>query len=148
MWQMLYITDTPMSRVSCHSTILCHLSSNSSHRYIENHIQYDYRPKTMLREGNVFTGVCLSVNLSMGEGVRSHGRVTPAIPYPSPDTLSSGYPTPSIDIWWSSLETCSSNLFTWGPTPPPRYWHIVVDTEAGGTHLTGMLSCYYCVKST
>ena len=27
------------------------------------------------------------------------------------------YPSPTTDIWQSSVETCS-NLFTWGPTPP------------------------------
>ena len=35
---------------------------------------------------------------------------------------------PPSDIWWSSPETCS-NLFTWGPTPPPPYCHLVVVTR-------------------
>ena len=30
----------------------------------------------------------------------------------------------------------------WVPTPSHHYWHLVVATEAGGTHPTGMLSCY------
>ena len=48
-------------------------------------------------------------------------------------------------MWWWSLETCS-NLFTWRPTlsNTHQYWHLVVSTEAGGTHPTGM---YYYVTS-
>ena len=37
-------------------------------------------------------------------------------------------PLPATDIWWSSLQTCST-LFTWGPTQPPRCWHLLVATE-------------------
>ena len=54
-------------------------------------------------------------------------------------------PSPAADIWWSSLETCS-NLFAWGPTPPPvlissgGHWNTY-SWQAGGTHPTGMLSC-------
>ena len=71
-----------------------------------------YRRPTKLREGNVFTG-------------------TPS------EIAPSGYlhpPTPQHQTL-----TCS-NLFSWGPTP--WHWHLVVVIETGGTHPTGMLSCF------
>ena len=45
---------------------------------------------------------------------------------------------------WRPVQT----WFTWGPPHTPQYWHLVVATkntwswQAGGTHPTGMLSCY------
>ena len=53
--------------------------------------------------------------------------------YPTPcgHTLSLGYPTP--------LGYPTSILH---PPNPYWYWHLVLATEAGGTHTTGMLSCY------
>ena len=50
-----------------------------------------HRPQTKLREGDVFTDVCLSKHVSQ--------------------TCHLGYPSPATDIWLSSLETCS-NVFT------------------------------------
>ena len=56
-------------------------------------------------------------------------------------------PSPTTDIWWSLLKTCS-NLFTWGPTPPPKtvrtssgIHRSTYGWQAGGTHPTGMHSC-------
>ena len=43
------------------------------------------------------------------------------------------------DIWWSRLETCS-NLFTWGPPPPPRM------PTYGAWLLNNVLSC--CLNKT
>ena len=66
-----------------------------------------YRPKTKLRESNVFTGVPPSVILSESRH-RTHGRVPPSIRLwdlttPPPLVASGG-----------DLET-SPNLFIWGP---------------------------------
>ena len=41
-------------------------------------------------------------------------------------------PTPiATDIWWSSLETCSTCSLE--ALTPTLYWHLVVATKAGGT---------------
>ena len=69
-----------------------------------------YRRPTKLREGNVFTGVCLSV----GQG-DPHMTITddaldltPLAPwYQTWDPLTSYLGPPASDIWWS-LETCLS----------------------------------------
>ena len=90
-----------------------------------------YHPQTKLWEGNVFTGVCPSF---YSAGVMVH-HIHYVIGHPSPWT-------------WELGPTLSINLLTWGPTPPSqRYWHLVVATktygwQAGGTHPTGMLSCF------
>ena len=93
-----------------------------------------YRPPTKLREGNVFTGVCHSV----------HREVCLI-------------PGPFRGVWgWVYLEgTPPSKGTPCKGTPPGRYfpsprnvhphcWHLVVVTEAGGKHPTGMLSCIHC----
>ena len=59
-------------------------------------VVYD-RPPTKLQEGNVFTGVCHSVQ---GGWVGIPGAMS-----------GGGCSPPTTDIWWSSLETCS-NFFT------------------------------------
>ena len=47
---------------------------------------------------------------------------------------------PPCDIWWWSLEICSS-LFIWG-----GHWNwSTYGFQAGGTHHTGMLSCRFRV---
>ena len=86
------------------------------------------RPPRKLREGNVFTHVCLFT--------KERGYpwcMDPPNPKP-----------PTSEIWWPSLETCS-NFFTWGPLPVltsgGRSTH---GWQAGGTHPTGMLSCFCC----
>ena len=61
-----------------------------------------------------------------------------------------GTTPPAINIWWSSLETCS-NWFTWGPTSH-QYWHLVVPHrntygwQAGDTHPSAMLTCCLCFQ--
>ena len=70
-----------------------------------------YRPPTKLREGNVFRDVCLST----GEGVGM----------PGPRSLLGGIPRGDGRVY---------QVY-------PRYWHLVIATEAGGMHSTGMLSC-------
>ena len=84
----------------------------------------DCRPQMKLREGNVFTGVCLS--FCSGGPVHDHG---------------THYP-PTTDIWWSSLETCS-NLYTWELIRiSNRYWHLVDwSPKADGTYPTRILPC-------
>ena len=79
-------------------------------------IEYFYRPQTKLREGNVFTPICDSVH---GGGVGL---------YPS--------------IQWAGGEHPP------GQIPPPRadttsrHLPNEMAIEAGGTHPTGMHSCY------
>ena len=74
-----------------------------------------YLPK--LQEGNVFTGICLVVILSMAGLSCDHYPWCVGIwylpPHPLPLDIRHGILT--IDIWSSLLETYS-NLFTWGPT--------------------------------
>ena len=70
-----------------------------------------------------------------------------AYPVPLPPLPSTwiwdALPTPH---WTSDLETCS-NL---KPLPPccHWYWHLVVATEAGSTHPTGVLSCVMLPRHT
>ena len=129
--------------------------------FVKNSCRDFYYPLPMkFGEGNVFTGVCLSMGLRVSRSLdRSYGPQTwdldtlplrpldlgPGYPTPSPDTGCWYPPThpppwtwkiypPITDILWSSLETCS-NLFTWGPTPTPiQYWHLV---EATKRHTVG-----------
>ena len=54
-------------------------------------------------------------------------------------------PPPASDIWWWSLETCS-NLFNWGPIPPPvtsgGNWNLsTYGLQGDSIHPAGMLSC-------
>ena len=75
---------------------------------------------------------CVSVNLSVcPQGRTSLYNVlySPLLtPASSPQDmfelvqLRPHYTPPASDIWWPSLETYA-NLFTWGPTLPPWYWH-------------------------
>ena len=54
--------------------------------------------------------------------------ITPSAHYLTPPRtwdLTVFLPSPTSDIWWPSLKTCS-NLFTSGPPPPPVLtWHLV-----------------------
>ena len=85
-----------------------------------------YRPTTKLREGNVFTGVCLSVHSGVPHVILPKVHWTSLYRTPPSGHGTWGPPdparTPVRDIWWPSLETCS-NLFI-GPhtslysTPP------------------------------
>ena len=87
---------------------------------------------------------------------RPHGIVHPPdmgpripLPSPLPCTPPSGHrtwnaPSPPLVTFgghhWRPVQTCS--LWAWGHTHPvPWCWHLVVATEAGSTHPTGMLSC-------
>ena len=128
-------TDRQTDRQTCHSdnltrsllrhtlTCYCILHQNCLHS-----MYHCYRPKTKLWEGNVFTGVCLSVNsvhmmevTSHASWVVSNGRLVPleyppGHPTPFWDTLPPGIPSPSAtDVLWSSLERSY-----------PHYWHLVV----------------------
>ena len=67
-----------------------------------------YRPKTKLRESNVFTGVPPSVILSERSRHRTHGGVPP-----QHQTLGPNHPPPLVASG-GDLET-SPNLFIWGP---------------------------------
>ena len=60
--------------------------------------------ETKLQEGNVFSHFCPSVSHSV------HGGIPCTVP-----------PTPTTDICWPRLGTCS-NLFTWGH---PQCWNLV-----------------------
>ena len=74
-----------------------------------------------------------SVILFGGGGVRymtciiGIGHLVGTPPLPRTWDLGTYHPTPTTDIWRSSLETCP-NLFTWGPTTL-WYWRLVVATE-------------------
>ena len=91
-----------------------------------------YRPPKKLRKSNVFTGICLSTG--WGRGWISLSQV----PF-------GGDPWLPGPFWgWVGIPVTRSL--------PGRYqrgwvywlywyWHIVIATEAGSTHPTGMLSC-------
>ena len=98
-----------------------------------------YCPPMKLLEVNVFICVHLFIILFPGGGshvIPGHG--TSGAPIPAPL---------ATDIWWPLLETCS-NLLTSGPLPIPagaNFWWLlkqVRSAQAGGTHRTGMLSCF------
>ena len=93
------------------------------------------RPQTKLREGNVFTGVCLSTGRRSGH-LSSH-------------ILSGGYLWYQVPLWG----VCPGGGYNQGmgwvcpgwvpPTPGTR----TLDTtrygrQAGGTYPNGLLSCY------
>ena len=110
------------------------------------------RPRK-LQDGNVFSRVCLftggsHVTITHCIGPHCTGAFHPPIPQPCPHpfkTWDLTVHTPANDIWWPSLETCSS-LFT-SELPPSTsadtWWLLrhVRSTQADGTHPTGMLSC-------
>ena len=116
-----------------------------------------YRPQTRLREGNVFTDVCLSmgddgsnIKCIMGYVTRWYGTYRERSGRVPP-----GHQTwrpPPSEIWCWSLKTCS-NLFTWDPPLPGArsgrgHWNqITYGFQAGSTHPTGMLSCYSSFSS-
>ena len=87
-----------------------------------------YRPKTKLREGNVFTPVCHSVHraggvyLSACWDTHTPGQ-TPLGKHPTGQTHTPGRTRPP------------------GRHPPPAV------TAADGTHPTGMHSCSYCTET-
>ena len=77
-----------------------------------------YRPQTKFREGNVFRGVCLS--FCSGEGGSPCDHYPDMGPgYLHPQDMRPGYlPTPTTDIWWSLMETCSNfSLENLSPSP-------------------------------
>ena len=93
-----------------------------------------YLPHTNEVVGKVmFSRVRLSV-CPLGGGVIYHMcDGISHIPYPSVLLISGGH-------HWRPVQTCSVEDLL----PPPHwYWHLVVATEAGGTHPTGMLSCFH-----
>ena len=75
------------------------------------------RPPTKLREDNVFTRVCLSVN-SRGHPMWQLSMIHWTLRYnPHPPHIGPHWTgTPVSDIWWPSLGACS-NLFTSGHPP-------------------------------
>ena len=85
-----------------------------------DHILSDSYP-TKLREGNIFSCVCLSLGVPCGHylGCTGPHRTGPPVPSPlyratAPCTGTQPCPLlPPSDIWWPKLETCL-NLFTWG----------------------------------
>ena len=101
-----------------------------------------YCPPTKLSEGNVFTGLCVSVHMGspfdhypwcIGPHCAAppprHKTWGPPIPVLPPQDMRPGNPShtptpssPTSDIWWPLLETCS-NLYIrphCTATPPPR----------------------------
>ena len=76
-----------------------------------------FRPPTKLREDNVFTRVCLSIN-SRGESHVTiiHDSLDLTVQLPPPHIGPHWTGTPVSDIWWPSLGACS-NLFTSGHPP-------------------------------
>ena len=113
-----------------------------------------YRPPTKLREGNVFTGICILMGRGSSHVTITHDALASLY---RPLTLSHQHQNWDIppfsdirlgtyhlatDIWQQTLETCL-NLFTWGP-PGVTSGGVCQSTyglQAGGTHPTGMLSC-------
>ena len=117
-----------------------------------------------MREGNVFTSVCLS---------------TGELDIPDPMCLLEGWVGMSgpMSLWpvgwgvrhvWSHVPSEGMGMYRYTPgrypleVPPGRYtsqrytpgryspqkvhpqcWHLVVATEVGGTHPTAMLSCFF-----
>ena len=92
--------------------------------------QLHYRPQIPLREGNVFTGVCLFTGSGVTPNALSpHGRVLPCIrPRPPLHIRHGEHPPPAIWWWVCSLETCS-NLFIWR-TPREQPLVMATETEA------------------
>ena len=93
-----------------------------------------YHPPAKLREGNIFTRVCLSVP-------RGSLYWTSWDPSPSFRTWDFMEP-PASDIWWSKLEICS-NLFNWGAPPTQKlkyggYW--------SSTYAVGYSQCQRAVR--
>lgn len=85
-----------------------------------------YRSQKMLREGKVFTGICLFTRKrqvhQMYHGICHMVRYPP--PFPS-------IPPHVTDIWWSSL-------VIWNLPPDSDTWWLLLETCS-----TGMLSCKY-----
>ena len=113
-----------------------------------------YRPQMKLEEGNAFTGVFLLFCWGDGGGaphltiIMMQWDMDTPLPLPL-DTKHVTYtlpqntlPSPSTDIWWSSLKTCS-NLFIWGPNVYPHwYWHLHAWLASGRYASYWNLSCY------
>ena len=97
----------------------------------------NYRPWTKLREGNVFTGVCLFRG----------GREVPCDHYPW--YIGHKYLSPLLVTWHLVAITGDTGTYPprhgiWVLPPPPASTY---GWQAGGTHPTGMLCCYtkFCV---
>ena len=84
---------------------------------------YHYRPRTKLREDNVFS-VCLSISLSTSKG--SHVTITHDALDPCPLLVTSGGLFKLVQLRTLPPVLTSGGLFIW---------------QAGGTHPTAM-SCY------
>ena len=65
-------------------------------------------------------------------------RMGPEYPTPFPLDTGSGYSTPTIDIWWTSLESCP-NLFT--VLTPSGGHKNTFSWQVDSMHPTGMRSC-------
>ena len=90
-------------------------------------------PQTKLREGNVFTGICLS----MGEGGYLWSQICPGVRWVS---LVPGPFQGAGGEGWVCLRYARVG---WNPPPPGNgTWDITgYSRQAGVTHPTGMLSC-------
>ena len=120
-------------------------------------VPYDYHPSMKLREGNTFTRVCPSVNLSIGVShvtINHHAlKLTAQTPSGHPRHGTSGtLPalTPLLVIsgghYWRSIHTSSLQ----DPTSPPphisadKWWSLkkAQSAQVRGTHTTGIFSCF------
>ena len=107
---------------------------------------YNYRPPTKLREGNVFSRICLSRGVDIGTALHP----------PPPDMGPPGPGSPASDIWWPSLEICS-NLFIephctglLSPTSTDIWWPLKYIRLASGRYasLWNAFLLFNCVLST
>ena len=110
-----------------------------------------YRPPTKLREGNVFSRVCLWVIITWWGIPCDHylwciiGSHHKGTPLQDMGPHCTGIPDPSTsDTRWPQLETCL-NLFTWGPHH--WCWNLVA-TEAcmvGKRAVRTLLECFLVI---
>ena len=105
-----------------------------------------YWPSAELREGNVFSSVCLSFWLSTGRGIPcDHYLLRPSPAPPQTSDIGPNPTGPAISrhqTWWPALET-SLNLSTWDtPSPPPptgtNVWWLL--KELWAVHI--LLECF------
>ena len=96
-----------------------------------------YRPPTKLREGNVFTCVCHSVHAGVGGYAWSQVPLQGVGEYTQ---RKGGY---AWEGWVNQGRIGYARGWVYQVYPcPPVY--LVMATEVGGTHPTGMLSCFLC----
>ena len=98
-----------------------------------------------------------SLGKVMFPGVSVHGRggavvypghwISHMVGYPAPPTWDLDTLPLATDIWWSSLETCLLEDLPPVLTPSGDH-HNKSGWQAGGTHPTGMRSCFTGVNDT